>query len=63
MSAAMLLNSSFANQQVTIYHKTNGSQGYIILNVSQSSLQGHAKHGDLYFHSLCPVDGPEFGCR
>ena len=63
ISVVTLMNSSFASQKVTIFHQTNGSQGYIILSVSPGSLQGHANHGDLYFSSLCPVEGPEFGCR
>lgn len=63
LGAVTLLNSSFANQKVTIYHNTQGPQGYILITVSKNALQGHAKHGDLYFSSLCPVDGAEWACR
>ena len=57
-----LMNVSFSNPKVIIYHMT-GSGNWQLITVSANALGGHANHGDLYVSTLCPVSGPENACR
>jgi hypothetical protein len=62
VAVVAMINVSFSNVKVPILHRT-GTGDFEIITVSINALSAHAKHGDLYLTSLCPLTGAEYACR
>ena len=47
---------------VWIYHK-HGNGTYSLVQAPVGALSGHAAHGDLWYHTGCPLTGPAEACQ
>ena len=45
-----------------IYHK-HGNGTWSLMQVPVGAIGGHAAHGDMWYKTGCPLDGPEYGCN
>jgi hypothetical protein len=41
----------------------HGNGTYKLMNVTAGAIAGHAAHGDLWYHTGCPLSGPENACE
>jgi hypothetical protein len=46
---------------IWIYHH-HGNDTWSLMEVPPGAVSGHAAHGDIWYHTGCPLTGPENGC-
>jgi hypothetical protein len=49
-------------ESVLIYH-SHGNGTYSMMAIPLGSMAGHAAHGDLWYHTGCPLTGGEHDCE